>query len=168
MSLPQRRRARPVRVPAPCRILIGGVDDRHAVLAAEPIAAGEVILAFIGTSARRPDRYSIQVGRRTHRVPPPDLHPHAQVAEYGWRFLNHSCAPNAWVRGFELVALADIPADAEITFDYDTTEWDMASPFPCGCGAAGCRGTVRGFRWLDAPARERLLPWLADHLRIRI
>lgn len=165
MSLPQRRR---VRAPAPCRIRIGTTDERHAVLAGEPIAAGEVILTFVGASARRPDRYSIQVGRRTHRVPPADLPPDTAVAEYGWRFLNHSCAPNAWVRGLELVALADIPAGGEITFDYDTTEWDMAAPFLCGCGTEGCRGVVRGFRHLDAEARERLLPRLADHLRIRV
>lgn len=168
MPIPQRRRTRAARLPARCRIALGGTGDRLAVFAGEAIAAGEVILTFVGSTTRRPDRYSVQVGRRTHVVAPADLPPGDAAAEYGWRFLNHSCAPNAWVRGFELVALADMPTGAEITFDYDTTEWDMAEPFACACGDVGCRGVVRGFRHLDAAARERLLPWLADHLRIRI
>lgn len=89
------------------------------------------------------------------------------VAEYGWRFLNHSCEPNAFLRGLTLVALDDIPEGAEITFDYNTTEWDMAHPFACVCGTPACVGVVRGYRHLDDAARARLLPWVAEHLRVR-
>ncbi|MEQ1613872.1 MAG: SET domain-containing protein-lysine N-methyltransferase, partial [Hyphomicrobiaceae bacterium] len=60
---------------------------------------------------------------------------------------NHSCAPNALLRGkAELFAIRDIAAAEEITFDYSTTLrrmfysrlWRM----PCNCGAASCRRFV--------------------------
>jgi hypothetical protein len=149
------------------RIRVAGNADRLAVIAAHDIRRGEVILRVEGRPVERPCRYSIQIGRDAHLAPPPDLKPRASVARYGWRYLNHSCEPNAYLRGLELVALADIPARSEITFDYNTTEWELASPFTCLCGAPSCVGTVRGYRWLDEAARVRLLPTLSEHLKSR-
>lgn len=154
-------------LPAPCRIRVEEVEGHMRVVTAEPVAAGEVILRFQGFKARRPDRHSLQIGKRTHLVAPAELDPRAAVGEYGWRYLNHACAPSASLRGLDLVALTDLPPGAEVTFDYNTTEWDMASPFECRCGAPSCAGTIRGYRHLDGEARARLLPFLADHLRLR-
>lgn len=131
------------------------------------MAAGETILVFTGRRVRRPDQYSVQVGPRTHIAAPDGIPWDEQVADYGWRYLNHSCEPNAHIRGVELVARVDIPEGGEVTFDYNTTEWDMAHPFTCACGSPSCAGTVRGYRWLDTAARMRLLPFLSDHLRLR-
>lgn len=149
------------------RIRVAGSTDRLAVVAGEDIRQGEVILRIVGNVVERPDRYSIQVGWDRHLAPPADLKPRASVARYGWRYLNHSCAPDAWLRGLELIALEDIPARAEITFDYNTTEWELAAPFTCLCRAPCCVGTVRGYRYVDEATRARLLPMLAEHLRSR-
>ena len=89
------------------------------------------------------------------------------LVRYPWRCLNHACDPNARIVGRELRALRAIRASEEITFDYETTEWDMASPFPCGCARCGGR-TIRGFRHLPRDERERRRPWLAPHLLARI
>ena len=151
-----------------CRIRVRLQGDHRAVLAAERIEAGVVVLHVKGRIVASPDRYSIQVGRDRHLAGPPDLPPEESVADYGWRFLNHSCEPNAVLRGSFLVALKDIPEGSEVTFDYNTTEWEMAHPFPCACGAPGCVGTVAGFRHLDPVTRKRLSPLVADHLRARI
>jgi len=150
------------------RIRVAGNADRLAVLAAHDIRRGEVILRIEGHPVERPSRHSIQVGRDAHLAAPADLRPRASVARYGWRYLNHSCAPNAFLRGLELIALEDIPARAEITFDYNTTEWELASPFTCLCGAPHCVGTVRGYRHLDEATRARLLPTLAEYLKTPI
>ena len=147
------------------RIRVAGDSDRLAVVAAHDIRRGEVILRVVGDPVERPSRHSIQVGRDTHLAAPADLRPRASVARYGWRYLNHSCAPNAYLRGLELIALDDIPARAEITFDYNSTEWELAAPFTCLCGAPCCVGTVRGYRHLDEAARTRLLPTLGEYLR---
>lgn len=156
-----------VPAPAPCRIRVVPRGNYRCVEAAEALAAGETILTLTGRRVRRPDLYSVQVGPRTHIAAPDGISWNERVAEYGWRFLNHSCEPNAYLRGVELVARSDIAEGAEVTFDYNTTEWDMSHPFACRCGTPSCVGTVRGYRWLDTEARSRLHPFLADHLRLR-
>jgi SET domain-containing protein len=61
------------------------------------------------------------------------------------RRINHSCDPNCEtqvVRGrIWIVALRDIPAGEELTYDYrfDFTEW---RDHPCRCGAPGCVGYI--------------------------
>ncbi|MBI1759984.1 MAG: SET domain-containing protein-lysine N-methyltransferase [Acidobacteria bacterium] len=58
---------------------------------------------------------------------------------------NHSCAPNAaFDNGGMLVALRDIGADREITYDYRRTP-TPASPwnFACLCQSADCVGWLR-------------------------
>jgi hypothetical protein len=42
----------------------------------------------------------------------------------------------------------------QITFDYTTTELDMAERFLCLCGTSGCDGLVRGYAHLS-PAAQR-------------
>ena len=150
------------------RIRVASRSEVLRVEAVEAIAAGETILIVSGRRVRRPDRYSVQVGPRTHIAAPEDLAWNERVGEYGWRYLNHSCEPNACLRGVELVALRDIAEGTEITFDYNTTEWDMAHPFRCLCGTPSCVGVVRGYQHLDEAAQARLLPFLAPHLRLRV
>jgi hypothetical protein len=61
-------------------------------------------------------------------------------------YFNHSCGPNASVRGTaELVALRPIRAGEAITFDYSLTlpasnPWVMG--FACACGSPVCRGRL--------------------------
>jgi len=83
---------------------------------------------------------------------------------YPWRFLNHSCDPNAAVRERQLIAVRPIHPGEDLTFNYNTTEYDMASPFACHCGSLFCAGQIRGFKYLDRQERERLRPLLNPHL----
>jgi hypothetical protein len=69
------------------------------------------------------------------------------------------------MQGLDLVATRPIAAGEPVTFDYDSNEWDMISPFPCACGAADCRAMIRGYRHLDAATRRRLEPVISAHLR---
>ena len=61
------------------------------------------------------------------------------------RFLNHSCAPNCEAELIDgriwIVALRDIRAGEEITFDYGYDLEDYRD-HPCGCGAAECAGFI--------------------------
>lgn len=57
---------------------------------------------------------------------------------------NHSCNPNASFEDGMLIALREIAAHEEITFDYlahplPASPWD----FECLCGAENCIGRVR-------------------------
>jgi D-alanine-D-alanine ligase len=59
-----------------------------------------------------------------------------------WRPMNHSCDPNAWLDGLNLVARRPIASDEEIRIDYATYGNNILAPFECTCGAENCRGRV--------------------------
>ena len=46
-----------------------------------------------------------------------------------------------------------------VTFDYNSTEWDMQSPFDCACGAAACRKSIKGAKHLSKADATALLPF---------
>ncbi|MFH1766460.1 MAG: SET domain-containing protein-lysine N-methyltransferase [Gemmatimonadota bacterium] len=60
-----------------------------------------------------------------------------------WRPVNHSCDPNAWLSGLDVVARREIPAGEEIRVDYATYGNNVLAPFDCTCGTGACRGRVR-------------------------
>jgi D-alanine-D-alanine ligase-like ATP-grasp enzyme len=71
-----------------------------------------------------------------------------------WRPVNHSCDPNAWLTGLDLVARRLIAEGEEITLDYATIFDERKPPFPCACGSPECRGIIRGDDFLrDFAAR---------------
>jgi hypothetical protein len=60
--------------------------------------------------------------------------------------MNHSCAPTAIVdvTKWEVRAAVPIVKGHPITFFYPSTEWEMAQPFKCQCGAEKCLGVING------------------------
>ncbi len=83
-----------------------------------------------------------------------------------WRPLNHGCDPNAWLDGFDVVARRPIPAGEEIRMDYATFYDERMPSFECRCGAARCRGVVRGDDYL-LDVVDRYRGHLSDHIRAR-
>ncbi|MEW5305757.1 MAG: hypothetical protein WDW36_008276 [Sanguina aurantia] len=77
-----------------------------------------------------------------------------------WVPLNHSCDPNSWTVGLDLVARRFIPPGEQITIDYAACCVENLAEFECRCGAATCRKLVSG--------RDHLAPWVdaayAGHL----
>ena len=62
--------------------------------------------------------------------------------QHGFRFINHSCAPNTFFRitpeRAEIYALRDIRRGEELTVDYGESQHE--GTLPCRCGALSCRG----------------------------
>jgi len=62
----------------------------------------------------------------------------------GFRFINHSCAPNTFMRRTkeraEFYALRDIAKGEELTVDYEDSHHE--GRLPCRCGAPCCRGWI--------------------------
>lgn len=84
-------------------------------------------------------------------------------------WVNHSCAPNAGLQGqVVLVALRDIRAGEEITFDYATSDGSTYDEFECGCGARSCRGRVTGADWRLEELQERYAGHFSPYLQRRI
>jgi hypothetical protein len=150
------------RVAEMLKIAVHGHDGAMQVQAVAAIAAGERILHLAGQVLAAPTRTSVQIGIGRHID---TLGTDPSVPDNIFRYLNHSCAANARMEGLDLIAARPIAAGEHVAFDYDSNEWDMISPFPCACGAAHCRGLIRGYRHLDAVERKRLEPMLSKHLR---
>lgn len=132
-------------LPTACPLLGVLVEpQQRRTVATQPIAAGVEILHLDGRETDTPTRYSVQIGPGLHLDPFDLLVPEEQVRWRPWMFLNHHCEPNAVIEGRSLRALRDIAAGEGVTFDYNTTEWEMAEPFACHCGSARCVGVVRG------------------------
>ena len=62
----------------------------------------------------------------------------------GFRFINHSCAPNTFMRRTkdraEFYALRDIAEGEELTVDYEESHHE--GRLRCRCGADSCRGWI--------------------------
>lgn len=73
------------------------------------------------------------------------LLPHGSIDD----LINHSCSPNAGIQltphGYRLVALADIGADEQITYDYSTYISNPRERLICACGSSACRRDIGPF-----------------------
>ena len=68
----------------------------------------------------------------------------ATASPRGFRFINHSCDPNTYIRctadRAEFYALRAIARGEELTADYGESHHN--GKLPCRCGAARCRGFI--------------------------
>lgn len=120
------------------------------LFARKDIIAGAVIFHMKGIISSRPNKYSVQLGPDQHIDFPTVRKPNDDL-DYAWQFLNHSCEPNGYVNAdeYSFCALRNIRKGEEITFNYLTTEYELATPFRCDCGAAKCFGFIRGNKFLS-------------------
>ena len=148
-----------------CPCAVASTGRGLGVLAMERIRCGSVALAITGSIRAAPTRHSIQIGLDEHVECDGRLDEAQMRIRHPWRFLNHSCDPNAAIVGRTLVARRTIEPGDEITFDYTTTEARMAEPFACRCGAPACLGEIRGFLHLSAREQLARAGIVAPHLK---
>jgi uncharacterized protein len=92
-----------------------------------------------------PTYLTIQIGPRLHID---------QIDVLG--FMNHSCDPSVIldVAAQQVIAHRDLAPGDELTFFYPSTEWSMARPFECCCGARECLGWIAGAQELPRARRQ--------------
>jgi hypothetical protein len=134
---------RTTRVSVAPALLVARIAKEAHLITLEPITKGSVILRLEGEIRATPNRYSVQISANQHLYPPDSFD--ELDRRYAWRFLNHSCVPNAAFEGKNLVALKRIRAGDEVTFNYNATEAEVSSPFHCRCGHCD-GGLVRGYK----------------------
>ncbi|KAI0112081.1 hypothetical protein GGR51DRAFT_54844 [Nemania sp. FL0031] len=82
-------------------------------------------------------------------------------------FINHSCAPTLeWDMARMEIRVSknrDLKKGDLLSFFYPSTEWRMAQPFDCWCGASECFGRVEGAARIDAQKLDSY--WINRHIR---
>lgn len=84
--------------------------------------------------------------------------------------VNHSCEPNCGIRvntmgAHDFIAMKEILADDEITFDYATRNYNIDHfPKVCMCGARKCRGSITGWKDLTQFQKMAYFGYLPKYL----
>jgi hypothetical protein len=63
----------------------------------------------------------------------------------------------------EVRAAKPIRPGMPVTFFYPSTEWDMAQPFKCNCGAKECLGVIHGAKHLPRHVLRKY--YLNQHIK---
>ena len=84
-------------------------------------------------------------------------------------FINHSCHPNSgFLNAVQIVAMQDIPAGQEITYDDAMTNGTSRRRFVCHCNSIDCRGEITGDDWRQKSLQERYRGYFSPYLTRRI
>ena len=133
------------------------------LFAAAPIKKGEEIASFDGPI------YDVKHEPWTDDI----LHYVIQFEKEKWRastgiarIANHSCEPNCGIKNlFTIVAMRNIAADEEITWDYEMTEnnyhgWEM----DCKCGTPPCRKIIGRYDNMPPAVRKKYKGYISAWL----
>lgn len=118
---------------------INGEKSLHSISSFD---VGDVICSFAGgVISDTPTYLTVQTNEHEHITLVPEF----------LQYINHSCNPNVFFNTatFKLTALKRIEPGDELTFFYPSTEWDMAQPFACTCGATQCLQHISGAKHID-------------------
>lgn len=140
------------------------------IVAAAPLAKGELLVVWGGRviPAAELDPTLPDFTRRVLQIEE-DLFLFNPLPDDPADCFNHSCEPNAGFCGqVALVALRDIPAGEEVTFDYAMCDGSPYDEFECHCGSPRCRGRVSGEDWKIPALQQRYAGYFSPYLQRRI
>ena len=142
--------------------------NKKGIFAKEKINKGEIVCIKGGHILRREEIHSSSAITNSYHPISDDifLGPISSDEEDDIKiFINHSCSPNCGLRGeITFVAMRDINADEEITFDYaflDNEDYQ----FQCSCGSLGCRKVITGFDWKNKELQNKYKEYFAEYLK---
>lgn len=148
-------------------------DRGLGLFATHPIARDELIVVTLGQVV--PWNEGDEFGEQAH---PFQVEIDVVIIPFGAEIegmfaVNHSCSPNAGIRGqISLVALRPIAPEEEICYDYVMTDSDYHGKsifkMDCSCGSDGCRKVITDRDWLRPDLRERYKGYFSSYLEARI
>jgi SET domain-containing protein len=138
--------------------------DGLGVFAGEDIKTGEVIQPIRG----KMKFYAVKTKKDSQAYPD-----WIGVGKNQWidpekpfKFINHSCSPNAGVKGkVQMTAIKDIKEGEEITLDYSIIEGDPMWEMPCNCGAPNCRKIIRSIQFIPESQFNKYLPYIPKYFQ---
>lgn len=132
----------------------------RGVYAKKKISKGSVIAAFDGPI------YDDDYEPWTE-----DMFNHAiQIGPKKWRdskglarLINHSCDPNCGIKKrTHIVAMRDIKAGEQITWDYEMTEKNKYWKMNCKCGSDICRGVIGHYKNMPLSIRKKYKGYISS------
>jgi hypothetical protein len=84
-----------------------------------------------------------------------------------WKPINHSCEPNSWLEGLNLVARKNITKGELITLEYATFCADTLESFECGCNSSNCRKIIRATDYLEPFVEEIYKDHISDYVKCK-
>ena len=156
---------------APCQVLSGNeivevrkdLNTGHKFIVATcAFKPGAVLCAFSARATfAEASRLTIQIGIDRHITLTPKF----------LQYTNHSCAPNIFFdpTAMRVIVLKAVTPGDELRFFYPSTEWEMAEPFACHCGAGNCLRSINGaaFMPVDVLRQYRLSDFIQQQLADR-
>jgi hypothetical protein len=144
----------------PSIVTVGAGRHGKTVICLIPIPANQPIFLLDGCHVQSAEKYTIQRSERDHVAP----------TGADWAMVNHSCNPNCAIdfSTWQLTSLKPISPGEELTFNYLSTEWELASPFDCDCAAPHCPVTIRGYRHLNDRQRDAIRSLVSPFLRGKV
>jgi len=148
---------------------LGGSRGK-AAFARQAIARDELIAVWGGRILSLPALHGLTPEQRSHTIQIEDgLFLASLRPDEPSDFINHSCSPNAGIRGqVVLVAMRPIAAGEEVTFDYAMADSTPYDEFDCACGAQTCRGRVTAEDWRLPQLQQRYRGYFSAYLQRRI
>lgn len=114
-----------------------------------PIDTGAIVVSFGGTQMNR-NAFNSHPNERRMRSLQIELDSFLLGPEERQQgdAVNHSCDPNCGMgNATQLVAMRDIAAGEEITFDYAMSDASDYDEFTCICATPQCRRNITSFDW---------------------
>ena len=120
------------------KVKIVKINGMEGVITTIDVKSDNIVYEFRGRQIPDPTRTSVRICRK---------HIEDDIIAY----VNHSCTPSVRVDDmsyndwnmfgtYSLISTGDIAAGEELTFDYNSTEDEVAYPFKCSCHGTLIRG----------------------------
>lgn len=148
----------------------GPANHGRGIFAIEPIRKDQLVAVWGGRIITADELTTLSDAERSHTL---QVEEALYMAPVGLGdpadCVNHSCDPNAGMRGqITVVAMRDIPAGEEVCYDYAMTEASSYDEFRCRCGTDRCRARVTGEDWRLPELWERYEGYFSPYIQRRI
>ncbi len=142
----------------------------YTLCAIEALEKDELIVVWGGVILTTAQLYQVPDFARDRAIQvEEDLHLCSGMVEDLADCANHSCNPNAGLRGqITLIAMRAIQAGEEVCFDYGMSEGNPDFHMQCACGQPNCRGAVTGNDWKIPDLQARYAGYFMPYLQRRI
>ena len=144
-------------------VLLNNSSSQKSLHAATGFTSCDVICSFsAGITQSYATYLTVQTAASRHITLMPEF----------LQYINHSCSPNVFFNTttMELVCLQPLQPGDEFTFFYPSTEWEMAQPFVCNCGSAGCLQLINGASHLtvETLSKYKLTDFIRQQVRQKL